>query len=682
MLLKHAKKYLKWIVGQLFFATVWVASQLAIPRLMVDIIDYGIFFEDMSQIMNRGLLMLLATGVNIVSLLISLFFLTRVTAGISRDLRGDLFEKIIDWSKETRGSFSNSTLITRTVNDVKQVSILIDMSLRKIYTLTITVIGAVIISFSIDVKMAAIILVIIPVIFVLALRLTTKAMPKYSRIRKAIDQMNQRFRENVTGIRVVKAFNKSDYETKMFQETTKEACQANVQAESTMMLLSPLILLFTNVLILIMLYVGGVRAELGTVTVGALIGLIEYAIMALNNIQQFASIITIFPRSKVSIDRIQEVLAKEEVLQIRDKAIQVKEKELEIKEKPQIKEETQIEENSDSTGKITENAIRFKDVANSDFAEKSHEKANRFEDEANSDLTEKLTENATRFKDEANSDVTEKSTENAIRFKDVATSVLAENTIRFENVDFCYPPSCMGLLKNITFELQKGEIKAMIGSTGSGKSTIVRLMMRDYDVRQGQITCNGENIESLTNEEINQIITYIPQTTFLFSGTIRENIQTGKKDATDDEVWEVLEMVQMGDFFRQSEEGLDFHIAQNAVNLSGGQKQRISIARGLIRESDFYIFDDCFSALDYSTEKKVRQAIQEKLSGKGILVIAQRVATVKEADEILVIDNGNIVGKGSHQELENTCKVYQEIITSQKSLNEENRKTDEQLESV
>lgn len=616
MLLKYAKKHFNLIIGQLFFATVWVASQLAIPRLMVDIIDYGILLKDLNQIINRGLLMLLATVVNIVSLLISIYFLTRATAGISKDLRGDLFERVIAWSKETRGSFSNSTLITRTVNDVKQVSILIDMSLRKIYTLSITVIGAVIISFSIDVKMAAIILIIIPVIFFLALKLTTKALPKYSRIRKAVDQMNQRFRENVTGIRVVKAFNKSDYETNMFQAATKEACLANVEAESTMMLLSPLILLFTNALILTMLYVGGVRAELGTVTVGALVGLIEYAIMALNNIQQFAAIITIFPRSKVSIDRIREVLAKEEILQIKEKKVQIK-------------------------GEVAETEVEKGEVA-----ETEAEKGEAAEIEAE---IEEAAET------EVNSALPEQS---------------AEKTIRFDNVDFCYPPSCADLLKNISFELNKGETKAMIGSTGSGKSTIVRLMMRDYDVRHGQITCNGQNIASLANTEINQIITHIPQTTFLFSGTIRENIQTGKKDATDDEVWEVLEMVQMGDFFRQAEDGLDFHIAQNAVNLSGGQKQRISIARGLIRESDFYIFDDCFSALDYSTEKKVRQAIQQKLSGKGILVIAQRVATVRDTDEILVIDNGKIVGRGNHQELGATCTVYQEIITSQKSLDE------------
>ena len=440
------------------------------------------------------------------------------------------------------------------------------MSLRKIYTLTITVIGAVIISFSIDAKMASIILIIIPVIFILALSLTSKALPKYSRIRNAIDRMNQRFRENVTGIRVVKAFNKSGYETKMFQEATREACQANVQAESTMMLLSPLVLLFTNILILILLYLGGVRAVLGTITVGALIGLIEYSIMALNNIQQFASIITIFPRSKVSIDRIQEILSKEELLQIKE-----------------------------------------------------------------------------------------------------TTAGVKENVLRFEDVDFYYPDSHAAALHDIHFDLNKGETKALIGSTGSGKSTLVRLMMRDYDAYRGQITCNGQDIEGLSNTEINHIITHIPQSTFLFSGTIRDNLQTGKKDATDEEIWKCWIWFKW-EISSVRQEGLNFYIAQNAVNLSGGQKQRISIARGLIRETDFYVFDDCFSALDYSTEKKVRQAIQKKLSDKGVLVIAQRVATVKDADEILVIDNGKIVGKGSHQELEERCQVYQEIISSQKRI--------------
>lgn len=564
MLIKYAKKYSKFIIGQLFFASTWVFSQLLIPRLMVDIIDSGIMTKDMSAIVNRGLLMLLATVFNIVSLMISIYFLTKVTAGISRDLRADLFEKIIDWSKETRTGFSNSTLTTRTVNDVKQVSNLIDLSLRKIFTLTVTVIGAMAVSFSLDAKLAAIILIIIPAIFLLGIFLTTRALPQYARIRLSVDRINQLFRENIRGIRVIRAFNKSDYEVKEFKRATEDAFEASVKSESTMMLLSPLILLFTNILILAILLIGGGRAQIGTIKLGVLVGLVEYASISLNNIQQFASIITIIPRSKVSIDRISEVLSTEELLTIKEDSLE-----------------------SDEKG------------------------------------------------------------------------------ISFKNIDFYYPGSRRAALRNLNFCLRKGETKAIIGSTGSGKSTILKLMLRDYDAYRGRVCLNGRNIQTLQREEINQTVTLIPQTGFLFSGSIRENIQSGKKEAADEEIWEVLDMVQMGDFFRNSPEGLDTHIAQNAVNFSGGQKQRISIARGLIRESDFYIFDDCFSALDYSTEKKIREAIREKLKDRGVLVVAQRVATVRDADEIFVLERGEIADRGSHEELAETSEIYKEILASQ-----------------
>ncbi len=564
MLLKYAKKYTKLIVGQLFFASLWVFSQLSIPRFMVDIIDIGFMAKDMSAIVNRGLLMLLATIFNIVSLMISIFFLTRVTAGISRDLRADLFEKIIDFSKETRIGFSNSTLITRTVNDVKQVSNFIDLSLRKIFTLTLTVIGALAVSFSLDVRLSLIILIIIPAIFLLGFYLTTRALPQYGHIRLSIDKINQLFRENIREIRVIRAFNKSDYEIREFEKATEEAYQANVKSESTMMLLSPLILLITNILILAILFIGGSRAQLGTIKLGVLIGLVEYATISLSNIQQFASIITIIPRSKVSIDRISEVLLTEELIKVKE------------------------------------------DIKQSE-----------------------------------------------------------ESAISLNNVDFYYPGSRRATLRNLNFSLRKAETKAIIGSTGSGKSTILKLMLRDYDAYRGRICINGKSIQTLTKEEISKTITFIPQTSFLFSGSIRENIQTGKKDATDQEIWEVLDLVQMGDFFRESLEGLDTYIAQNAVNFSGGQKQRISIARGLIRETDYYIFDDCFSALDYATEKKIRKAIKEKLADKGVSIVAQRVSTVRDADEILVVENGEIVDRGSHKELAENSKIYKEILSSQ-----------------
>lgn len=564
MLLKYAKKYTKLILGQLFFASIWVASQLFIPRLMVDIIDYGIILNDMNQIVSRGMLMLLATVVNIASLLISIFFLTRVTAGISRDLRKDLFEKIIDWSKETRVGFSNSTLITRTVNDVKQVSNFIDLFLRKIFTLTITIIGALFLAFSLDFKLASIIMIIIPAILFLAIVLTTRALPKYAKIRLSIDRINQLFNENITGIRVIKAFNKSEYETGEFGKATKEAYRANVESETTMMLLSPLVLLFTNFLVLAILYFGGYRAQSATISLGVLIALIEYATISLNNIQQFASIITVIPRSKVSMDRIAEVLDREELL---------------------------------------------------------------------------------------------KSKEGSRYYR--------RTGVRFSKVDFYYPDSRVATLNNLSFSLWKGETKAIIGSTGTGKTTILQLLVRDYDAYRGKILIDSWDIQCLSGEEISQIITFVPQYTFLFSGTIRENILTGRNDATDEEIWEVLDLAQMGDFFRNSPDGLDTYIAENATNLSGGQKQRISIARGLIRDTDYYLFDDCFSALDYSTELKIRQGIKERLKDKGVLVVAQRVATVRDADEIFVLENGSIIDRGSHEELCKTSEVYQEIIESQ-----------------
>lgn len=564
MLMGYAKKYLALIFGQLIFAALWVASQLAIPRLMVNVVDEGIMTGDMNNVVVQGLLMLAATVVNIAALLVSLQFLTRVTAGISRDLRGDLFDKIIGWSKETRIEFSNSTLVTRTVNDVKQVSNFVDLSLRKIFTLSITVIGALLIAFSLDAKLATIILAIIPVVLILGVFLTTKALPQYAKVREAIDKINQVFRENIRGIRVIKAFNKSDYENRRFRQAAGEAYEASRASETTMMLLSPLVLLFTNLLILTILYLGGIRAEAGTISLGTLIALIEYAAITLTNIQSFASIITVVPRAKVSMNRIAEVLSKDEAL------------------------------------KICEDPHSSKDGG-----------------------------------------------------------------VCFSDVNFYYPNSRVAALKDINLCLRKGETKAIIGSTGSGKTTLIQLLMRDYDAYGGHITINGTPVQCSPRTQISETITVVPQVSFLFSGSVRENLRVGKPDATDDEIWEMLEIVQMADHFRASPDGLDTHIAQAAVNLSGGQQQRLSIARGLMRDSDYYVFDDCFSALDYATEKKVRTAIRDRLADKGVLVVAQRVSTVQHADEILVLEDGQILDRGSHEHLEQHSPVYQEIVASQ-----------------
>lgn len=567
-LLTYAKRYRKEIALQITFATLWVLTALAIPRLMANIIDYGIAQSDMNYVVRTGLIMLGVTVLNIAVLLINLYFLTHANAGISRDLRHDLFEKVIRLSAHSRQDFSTSTLITRNVNDVKQVSNFIDLSLRKIYTTSITILGAVIISFTLDARLALMMFIIVPIVLLAASKLTNNALPQYSTIRTGIDKINRLFGQNIRGIRVVKAFNKTDYEEEQFAEAVQETYDANVKAERVMMLLSPLVTLAANLLIITILWVGAGRVDAQALQIGVLIAIIEYVTMALNNVQQLATIMTIVPRSQVSIERIEEVLTTEEKVIKPDHTLPV-------------------------------------------------------------------------------------SNENAV-----------SEGIFFEQVTFYYPGSNLPAAANIHTVFEKGSTTAVIGSTGSGKSTLVRLLMRSFDVSEGNIFIDGKNIQKLTDEEYNEKVTLVPQQTFLFSGTVRENIQVGKEEATDEEIWEVLDISEMGDFFR-NEEGLDTYISQNATNLSGGQKQRLSIARGLIRDTDYYIFDDCFSALDFTTERNIRKAIIERLEGKTIIVVAQRVATVQQADEILVMENGRLADAGTHEELKRTSSIYNEIIASQ-----------------
>lgn len=563
----YVKKYLKEISLQIVFATLWVITALIIPKLMANIIDYGIAKNNMKYVYQTGIIMIIVTVLNIIFLLINIYFLTRANAGISRDLRHDIFEKVIRFSAHTRQGFSTSTLITRNINDVKQVSNFIDLSLRKIYTTSITIIGAVIIAFSLDVKLALLMFIIVPIVLIVASKLTSRALPQYSKIRTGIDNINRLFGQNISGIRVIKAFNKTEYEERQFSEAVNETYDANVKAESKMMLLSPLVTLAANMLIIAVLWIGAGRIDTMTLQIGVLVAIIEYVTMALNNVQQLSTIITIIPRSQVSLERIEEILSAEEKV-----------------EKPT---------------------------------------------KTNSDMNKIIKEG-----------------------------------ISFKNISFYYPNSNLPAVEDFNTLFEKGNTTAIIGSTGSGKSTLIRLIMRDFDTSEGDILVDNINVKNITDEEYNNKITLVPQKTFLFGGTVRENIQVGKADASDEEIWEVLDASEMGDFFR-SEEGLDTHISQNATNLSGGQKQRLSIARALIRDTDYYLFDDCFSALDYTTERKIRKAVIRRLKGKTIIVVAQRVATVKNANKILVMDDGKLIASGKHEELIRTCKTYNEIVTSQ-----------------
>lgn len=335
---------------------------------------------------------------------------------------------------------------------------------------------------------------IVPFVLLLTTRLTSKVLPQYAKVRDSIDSINRLFRQNMSGIRVVKAFNKTDYEQRQFDRAVSDAYDATVKAEGTMMLLSPLVLLFVNVLVLVILWRGGVRAESGLIQIGVLIALIEYVTLALDNVQQFAAIITILPRSQVSLDRIGEVLSSEEPVRI-----------------PAAGQDT-------STGKA------------------------------------------------------------------------ADSGIEIEHLTFHYPGARLPAIDDLSLEVRSGTTSAIIGSTGSGKTTLLRLLIRDYDPTRGSIRIDGRDFRNLSRDDFNRLFTIVPQRTFLFSDSVRENVRAGKPDASDDEIWRVLDDCQIGDFFRNSADRLDTIIAQNAVNLSGGQKQRIALARGLIRDTPYYLF--------------------------------------------------------------------------------------------
>ncbi|NLJ95177.1 MAG: ABC transporter ATP-binding protein [Clostridiaceae bacterium] len=564
----------------LFFATIWVVSQLAIPRLMRDIVDVGILSGNMQLVISRSLLMILAAVINVGSLFAEIYFLTKITAGVQRDLRGDLFDHVIDWSASARQQFSTSSLVTRTVNDVKQIGNFIDLSLRKIYTLILTIVGSVIMSFVLDWRLALIILVVVPIGLILTQFLTNRSTKHYAGIREATDRLVRVFRENISGIKVVKAFNKTKYEEKRFEQATDDVYEESVAAERNMQLLSPAVQLIINFLIIILLYLSGIRAENATIQVGVLIALIEYVTLALTNIQSLAMIVTIIPRSKIAFNRIEEVLK-------------------------------------------TDDPIKY--------------------------LSQ---------------------TETVITKSDQSLPQTQLGRLEFDQVNFAYPGSRHCALEDISLTINPAEHVAIIGSTGSGKSTLLRLITRDYDANQGEVKLANQNVKDLTKQQLNELITIVPQSTFLFSGTVRENIKVGRNDATDEEIWQVLDACEIGDFFRAQETGLDTQIAQSAVNLSGGQKQRVAIARGLIRNTPIYIFDDCFSALDFSTERKIRLALRERLADKTVIIVAQRVATVMDLDEIFVLEIGQLEDHGPHKDLLGRSKVYQEIMLSQLEVEE------------
>lgn len=560
----------------IFFILLFIFGQamaeLALPTLMSDVVNNGMMQGDTGYILTYGAYMLLVALASSACSIIGSFFSARVAIGLGKNLRNDVFTRVENYSLYEFDKLGTASLITRTTNDIVQVQTVLVMMLRFMIYAPIMCIGGIIMAVSRDKGLTVILLVVIPVMLVIIGSLAYTVMPAFQAMQKKLDRLNMVLRENLTGIRVIRAFNKLDHEHERFKKANGDLTDTAIKVNQTMAVMQPTMILIMNITSIAITWFGGVRIAQNNMQIGDMMAFIQYAMQIMFSFIMVAVMFVMVPRAQASADRINEVLEM----------------------KPEIIDP---------------------------------EKVNLLPDEK-------------------------------------------KGYISFENVTFHYPGAERPAVSHITFETGPGEITAVIGGTGSGKSTMVNLIPRFYDVSEGRILIDGVNVSEMPQSELRKKIGLVPQTAVLFTGSISDNIRYGNQAATDAEVRHAAEIAQAAEFIREMPEGFDTSIAQGGTNVSGGQKQRLSIARALVRKPEIYIFDDSFSALDFKTDALLRAALKAETKNSAVLIVAQRVSTVMDADRILVLDDGELVGKGNHKDLMKTCQVYREIVSSQLSEEE------------
>lgn len=568
--MKKVFSYLRFYWLQVTAIIVLVFGQtmleLELPDYMSKIINTGIIGKDNDYILSKGLEMLGIAFVVMGIAVITSFLSARVGAAFSNRLRKDLYRKIENFSLIEFDKFSTASLITRNTNDVQQVQMMITMMLRMVVAAPLYAIIGFNKAYALAPSMSWIFAIVIPLLVFMIVTLFYFVTPRFELVQKLTDRLNLTARENLTGIRVIRAFNAQGIQAKKFNDVNVEVRENNTILQRIMSFMMPgitLIMSFTTILIV---WVGAQRINDGSLLVGDMMAFLQYGTQMLFSFVMMSMVFIMYPRAAVSGKRISEVMLTQ----------------------PQI---------NDPVNPVP----------------------------------------ATR----------------------------GQGEVRFEGVTFRYPDADDDVLHDLTFTARPGKTTAFIGSTGSGKSTLVNLIPRFYDVTAGSIKIDGVDIRDMRQDQLHDKIGYIPQKGVLFSGTIASNLRYGKVEATQEELNDAAAIAQATDFIAEKEGGYDFEIAQGATNVSGGQKQRLSIARALVKKPEIYIFDDSFSALDFKTDSALRKQIHEKLSDATVLIVGQRVSTILNADQIVVLENGSIVGIGNHRELLENCPVYYEIAASQ-----------------
>jgi ATP-binding cassette subfamily B multidrug efflux pump len=566
LLTRYLKPYWKQVVLVLTLVLLQAIANLYLPDLNADIINNGVAKGDMNHILVTGGFMLLVTfGLAVISV-ISIYFGSRTSMAFGRDVRAAIFHRVGTFSQTEVNAFGTPSLITRNTNDVQQVQQVVMMGLNMMISAPIMLVGGIIMALRQDVPLSAILVVVLPLMAGFIGLALVRAMPLFRAMQIKIDKINQVMRETLSGVRVIRAFVRNDFEAKRFDEVNADLTDTAIKVNRIFALMIPTLFGLLNLTSVAVIWFGGLRIASGAMPIGNLTAFLTYIMQILMSVMMATIMFAMVPRAAASADRIQAVLDTEPSV-----------KDPEIERKP-----------AEAAGRV-----------------------------------------------------------------------------EFRDVEFRYPNAQEPVLRDISFSTGPGEITAIVGSTGSGKSTLINLIPRFFDVSGGQILVDGVDVRDLALEDLWAGMGIIPQRAFLFSGTVASNLRYGKEDATDEEMWHALEVAQGAQFVREMPEQLAAPITQGGSNVSGGQRQRLAIARALVKRPKIYVFDDSFSALDFTTDSKLRAALKKDTGDATVLIVAQRVSTILHADRIIVMDGGRVVGIGTHSELMESSETYREIVFSQ-----------------
>lgn len=565
-LLQYLKPYMFFaIIGPLFMV-LEVAMDLIQPTIMQHIIDVGIANRDLNYVIKMGLLMIGAAAIGLIGGLGCMMYSTKAAVNFATDIRKDVFAKIETFSSKNRDSFGTGKLLTIVTNDITSIQSAMTMTLRVLVRGPLLFIGSIIIVFVTARDLFPILLVVVPVLLVAIVLIAGQSSGSFKRVQEALDKVNTKLQENLSGVRVIKAYVRQKYEIGQFEKVNTSLTEINIRAIQIISLMMPIIMLVVNSGIVATLWIGGEKVFNGTLQVGAILAFINYLNIILMSLMSISMVFIQIARAFPSADRVQQVLHTE----------------IDITTEGDVYEPKQVGGN-----------------------------------------------------------------------------------VEFKNVSYSYTKNNEYVLKDISFTVRKGEKIGIIGSTGSGKSTLAKLLPRLYDVDQGEICIDDVNVKAYDLQKLRASIGFVPQKALLFSGSIEENLRYGKEDATYDELELASSSACATEFINKLEDSFEYNLTQGATNLSGGQKQRISIARALVRKPSILVLDDSTSAVDAKSEAVIQEALRTRYSGTTTFLIASKISSIIDADKILVLNNGELVGNGTHEDLLATCEVYQEIYLSQ-----------------